>query len=56
MAVRFRLALAPLLTLIGLVACAAPQDGEADDPGSSEDAIVATVTPGERTAVADQEF
>lgn len=50
MVLRWKLALAPLLVAATVVACAAPQD-EGDDPGSSEDAIVATVTPTERENV-----
>ena len=52
MAVRWKHALAPLLGLaIATAACAAPQDDASDEPGASEDAIVATVTPAERAAV-----
>jgi hypothetical protein len=51
MALRWKHALAPLLALATLAACAAPQDDAADESGSSEDAIVATVTPAEREAV-----
>ena len=46
---RWKLAIAPLLVAATVVACAAPQDE--DESGSSEDAIVATVTPTERTNV-----
>jgi hypothetical protein len=49
--VHWKHVLAPLLAVATLVACAAPQDEEGDDPGSSEDAIVATVTAAERAAV-----
>jgi hypothetical protein len=54
-------AVAPLLALATLVACAAPQADEGDDPGSSEDAIVATVSAAERvavekTSIADYQF
>src|SRR4051812_2868569 len=49
-AVRWTLALAPLLVAASVVACAAPQ-GESDDQGSSEDAIVATATSTERESV-----
>jgi hypothetical protein len=54
-------AVAPLLALATLVAGAAPQGDEGDDPGSSEDAIVATVTATERaavekTSIADYQF
>src|SRR5437588_2481577 len=51
MMVRWKQVVGALAALAPLVACAAEQGDASDDPGSSEDAIVATVTPAERAAV-----
>ena len=48
---RWKLSFAPLLSLALVAACAAPQADDADDPASSEDAIVASTNAAERAAV-----
>jgi len=51
MTARWKHALAALFALGTVAACTAAQEEGADEPGASEDAIVATVTPEERAAV-----